>query len=133
MWIADLVACGLIRASFVPVERLQQLRSLMRTRKQFSREQTRHVQRIHKTLERPTSILARDLRPHGREWSAHPAGLAHIPKLLGQLQQTHLHPNNLLFLRHRPGLPCRPQGGSRSQLGVRTATRPPASVFENQH
>ncbi|HEY1432890.1 MAG TPA: IS110 family transposase [Stellaceae bacterium] len=51
MWIADLVACGLIRASFVPDERLQQLRSLMRTRKQFSREQTRHVQRIQKTLE----------------------------------------------------------------------------------
>jgi len=51
MWIADLVACGLIRASFVPDEPLQQLRSLMRTRKQFSREQTRHVQRIQKTLE----------------------------------------------------------------------------------
>ena len=51
MWIADLVACGLIRASFVPDERLQELRSLMRTRKQFSREQTRHVQRIQKTLE----------------------------------------------------------------------------------
>ena len=51
MWIADLVACGLIRASFVPDEPLQQLRSLMRTRKQFTREQTRHVQRIQKTLE----------------------------------------------------------------------------------
>ena len=51
MWIADLVACGLIRASFVPDEPLQQLRALMRTRKQFTREQTRHVQRIQKTLE----------------------------------------------------------------------------------
>jgi transposase len=51
MWIADLVACGLLRASFVPDERLQDLRSLMRTRKQLVREQTRHVQRIEKTLE----------------------------------------------------------------------------------
>jgi transposase len=51
MWIADLVACGLIRASFVPQEKVQNLRSLMRARKQLSREQTRHVQRIQKTLE----------------------------------------------------------------------------------
>jgi transposase len=51
MWIADLVACGLLRASFVPDEALQQLRSLMRTRKQLGREQVRHVQRIEKTLE----------------------------------------------------------------------------------
>src|SRR5437879_4999126 len=51
MWIADLAACGLIKASFVPEESTQELRSLMRTRKQLSREQTRHVQRIQKTLE----------------------------------------------------------------------------------
>jgi transposase len=51
MWIADLMACGLIRASFVPDEEFQQLRSLMRARKQLLGEQTRHVQRIQKTLE----------------------------------------------------------------------------------
>jgi transposase len=51
MWIADLLACGLLRASFVPAGSLQELRSLTRTRKQLSREQTRHVQRIQKTLE----------------------------------------------------------------------------------
>src|SRR6266700_4543314 len=50
MWIADLLACGRIQASFVPEEDLQELRSLMRTRKQLVREQTRHVQRIEKTL-----------------------------------------------------------------------------------
>ncbi len=49
-WIADLLACGLIRASFVPEEEMQELRSLMRTRKQLVREQTRHAQRIQKTL-----------------------------------------------------------------------------------
>jgi transposase len=50
MWIADLLACGLIKASFVPEESMQELRSLLRTRKQLGREQTRHVQRIQKTL-----------------------------------------------------------------------------------
>jgi transposase len=51
MWIADLVACGLIRASFVPEEEIQALRSVLRARKQLTREQTSHVQRLQKTLE----------------------------------------------------------------------------------
>lgn len=51
MWIADLVACGLIRASFVPEEAIQELRSLLRARKQLTREQASHIQRIQKTLE----------------------------------------------------------------------------------
>jgi transposase len=51
MWIADLVSFGLIKASFVPEPEMEELRSLLRTRKQLTREQTRHVQRIHKTLE----------------------------------------------------------------------------------
>jgi len=51
MWIADLVACGLIKASFVPEEEIQELRSLLRARKQLTREQSSHVQRIQKTLE----------------------------------------------------------------------------------
>lgn len=50
MWIADLAAHGLIKASFVPDEEMHGLRTLMRTRKQLVREQTRHVQRIQKTL-----------------------------------------------------------------------------------
>ena len=50
-WIADLAAFGLIKASFVPEEAIQDLRSLMRARKQLVREQTRHIQRIQKTLE----------------------------------------------------------------------------------
>jgi transposase len=50
MWLADLLACGLIKASFVPDEEVQELRALTRTRKQLVREQTRHVQRIDKTL-----------------------------------------------------------------------------------
>ena len=49
-WLADLAAFGLLKASFVPDEEQHELRALMRTRKQLVREQTRHVQRIQKTL-----------------------------------------------------------------------------------
>jgi transposase len=51
MWIADLVSFGLIKASFVPDQEMQELRSLLRARKQLTREQTSHVQRVQKTLE----------------------------------------------------------------------------------
>jgi transposase len=50
-WIADLLALGLIRSSFVPPAPIQELRDLTRTRKQFVRERARHMQRIQKTLE----------------------------------------------------------------------------------
>jgi transposase len=51
MWLADLLAHGLIRASFVPPVAVQELRTLTRTRKQFVRERTAHAQRIDKVLE----------------------------------------------------------------------------------
>jgi transposase len=51
MWLADLLAHGLIRASFVPPAAVQELRTLTRTRKQFVRERASHVQRIEKLLE----------------------------------------------------------------------------------
>jgi len=50
-WLAELLAHGLIRGSFVPDGQTQELRTLLRTRKQLVREKTRHTQRIHKTLE----------------------------------------------------------------------------------
>jgi transposase len=51
VWIADLLAHGLLRGSFVPPERIQELRDLTRTRKQLVREMARHTLRIQKTLE----------------------------------------------------------------------------------
>jgi transposase len=50
-WLGELLAHGLIRASFVPDGQTQEMRVLLRTRKQLVREQGRHTQRIHKTLE----------------------------------------------------------------------------------
>ena len=50
-WVADLLAHGLIRGSFVPPAPIQELRDLTRTRKQLIREIGRHTQRLQKTLE----------------------------------------------------------------------------------
>lgn len=50
-WLADLLAHGLVRGSFVPPEPVANLRELTRTRKQLVQEQARHVQRIQKVLE----------------------------------------------------------------------------------
>src|SRR5881628_517974 len=51
MWIADLLAHGLIRSSFVPPAPIQELRDLTRTRKQLVREISQHSSRIQKVLE----------------------------------------------------------------------------------
>ena len=69
-WIADLLAHGLIRASFVPPTPIQELRELTRTRKQFVREIARETQRIQKTLEdaniKLTSVMSSILGVSGR-------------------------------------------------------------------
>ncbi len=51
MWVADLLAHGLIRNSFVPPAQIQELRDLTRTRKQLVREISQHSLRIQKVLE----------------------------------------------------------------------------------
>jgi transposase len=50
-WLADLLAHGLVRASFVPPKPIREMRDLTRTRRQLVREQVQHVQRIEKVLE----------------------------------------------------------------------------------
>lgn len=57
-WLADLAAHGLIRASFVPDELVQDLRDLTRTRRQLIRETVQHKQRLQKVLERCNIKLA---------------------------------------------------------------------------
>jgi transposase len=69
-WIADLLAHGLIRGSFVPPTAVQDLRALMRTRKQLVREITRNTQRIQKALEdaniKLTGVISNILGKSGR-------------------------------------------------------------------
>lgn len=70
MWIADLLAHGLIRSSFVPPARIQELRDLTRTRKQLVREVSQHSLRIQKVLEdaniKVGSVLSDVLGQSGR-------------------------------------------------------------------
>lgn len=70
MWIADLLAHGLIRSSFVPPQAIQQLRDLTRTRKQLVREISQHSLRIQKVLEDANlklgSVLSNVLGKSGR-------------------------------------------------------------------
>ena len=70
VWIADLLAHGLIRGSFVPPVPIQELRDLTRTRTQLTREVARHTQRIQKTLEdanvKLTGVLSDILGVTGR-------------------------------------------------------------------
>jgi transposase len=69
-WIADLLAHGLIRSSFVPPEPIQELRDLTRTRKQLVREISQHSSRIQKVLEdanlKVGSVLSDVLGKSGR-------------------------------------------------------------------
>lgn len=62
-WLADLLAHGLVRGSFVPPAPIQALRELTRTRKQLVREMTAHSQRIEKVLESADLKLGTVLRP----------------------------------------------------------------------
>jgi transposase len=69
-WIADLLAHGLIRSSFVPPAPIQELCDLTRTRKQFVREISQHSLRIEKILEDANlklgSVLSNVLGKSGR-------------------------------------------------------------------
>jgi transposase len=69
-WLADLLAHGLIRPSFVPPTPIQELRDLTRTRKQLTREIVQHVQRIQAVLEEAnvklSSVITDILGPSGR-------------------------------------------------------------------
>lgn len=58
VWLADLLAHGLVRGSFVPPREIQDLRELTRTRRQLVREVVEHTQRIGKVLESANVKLA---------------------------------------------------------------------------
>src|SRR3954469_12121086 len=69
-WLAELLAHGLVRASFVPDAPTRELRSLLRTREQLIREKASHTLRLQKTLEdadvRLDGVLADLLGRSGR-------------------------------------------------------------------
>lgn len=50
-WLAQLLSCGLLRASFIPPKPQRELRDLTRMRSQLVGERTQVVNRLHKVLE----------------------------------------------------------------------------------
>lgn len=57
-WLADLMAHGLIRASFIPPAPIRELRELTRHRKSLIRDRAAAINRIHKVLETANIKLA---------------------------------------------------------------------------
>src|SRR5579863_113571 len=57
-WLADLLAHGLIRASFIPPAGIREMRDLTRQRKSLIRDRIRTVNRVHKLLETANIKLA---------------------------------------------------------------------------
>jgi transposase len=90
-WIADLLAHGLISASFVPPQPIQELRDLTRTRKQLVREISQHTLRIQKTLEdanlKLASVLSSILGSSGRAILAALIAGESDPRRLAELAQ----------------------------------------------
>jgi transposase len=70
-WIAQLLAHGLIRGSFVPPPSTQDLRDLTRTRKQMVREVSQHALRVQRILEdcniKLSSVISNVLGVSGRQ------------------------------------------------------------------
>lgn len=70
-WIAQLLACGLLRSSFVPQRDQRDLRDLTRQRAQLYAEHTRCANRIHKVLQdaniKLSSVATDVLGVSGRE------------------------------------------------------------------
>lgn len=70
-WIAQLLAHGLIRGSFVPPPSTQDLRDLTRTRKQVVREVSQHSLRVQRILEdcniKLSSVISNVLGVSGRQ------------------------------------------------------------------
>jgi transposase len=90
-WLADLLAHGLVRPSFVPPPEVQALRDLTRTRKQLTRERAAHVQRIDKVLQganlKLSSVLSNIMGQSGRAvLDALAAGESTPEKLTGLLR-----------------------------------------------
>ena len=69
VWLAELAAHGLLRASFVPLEEIRQLRDLTRTRSNLIHERTREYARLEKGLDSSNIKLSSVASPLGTKSS----------------------------------------------------------------
>ena len=102
-WLADLLAHGLIRSSFVPAIPEQALRDLTRARKQLTREKASHVQRIDKTLQAANiklgSVLSNIMGQSGRALLEALAAGESDPEQLAGLVRTKIRASHARWLR----------------------------------
>ncbi len=88
-WIAQLVAHGLVRPSFVPLRQIRELRDLTRYRKSMIEERTRAVQRLGKVLQdagiKPTSVASETLGVSARLMLEALVVGTHDPQVLADL------------------------------------------------
>jgi transposase len=93
-WIAQLVAHGLVRSSFVPPKEIRELRELTRYRKSMIQERSREAQRLHKTLEgagiKISSVASDILGVSGRAMLQALIAGTHDPDVLAELARGRL-------------------------------------------
>jgi transposase len=93
-WIAQLVAHGLVRPSFVPPKEIRELRELTRYRKAVIQERSREAQRLHKALEsagiKLSSVASDILGVSGRAMLDALIGGTHDPDILAELARGRL-------------------------------------------
>jgi transposase len=93
-WLAELMAHGLVKASFMLDQPTRQKRDLLRTRKQFGRERSSHIQRVQKTLEDANiklDLVVTDVLGHsGRRIQALIAGQS-VPQAVAALAHRRIH------------------------------------------
>ncbi|MBV9102174.1 MAG: IS110 family transposase [Candidatus Eremiobacteraeota bacterium] len=93
-WIAQLVAHGLVRPSFVPPKKVRELRELTRYRKALIQERTREAQRLHKILQdsglKLSSVATDILGKSGRAILQALIDGTHDPDILAELARGRL-------------------------------------------
>jgi transposase len=93
-WIAQLVAHGLVRPSFVPPKEIRELRDLTRYRKSMVEERTRAVQRLDKVLQdagiKLTSVASETLGVSARLMLEALVAGTHDPEVLADLARGRL-------------------------------------------
>jgi transposase len=93
-WIAQLVAHGLVRPSFVPPKEIRELRDLTRYRKGITEERTRAVQRLDKVLQdagiKLTSVASTTLGVSARKMLEALVSGTHDPEVLADLARGRL-------------------------------------------
>jgi transposase len=93
-WIAQLVAHGLVRPSFVPPKEIRELRELTRYRKAVIQDRSREAQRLHKTLEsagiKLANVATDILGVSGRDMLQGLIAGTHDPDVLAELARGRL-------------------------------------------